>query len=177
MKNSKTTILFSLIFILFMSYIFRNDIENTINPNKELYRVTDGIVDYIRNNDVNMYKSGSEYQVFTEKMQYKISIEDKKIIVKLEKFMGLSERDDLVEDIKKHYYGNKEGTVKSVYSLWDEIIIDCRDQIDFERAEMMNEKIIKNFERVNQNNIKIIDSEKTREIMDSILNKEYYTVH
>lgn len=102
-------------------------VKNVIDPNTELYQITDGFVESLQ----TTYQSygmfgGKEYTKYTKDGLYKIMPTGRLINVRIEKSVNDSEYEKLKNELKEHYRNNIN--VNDVYICGGgTIMIDCRN--------------------------------------------------
>ena len=124
MKLIKTLII--LLTLLFsMSCNIDDSLKNIINPNTELYQITDDFVKSLQTKESYGF-NGQEYIKYTNDSTYQIMPIGRLINVKLLKTVSDNEYETLKTDLKEHY---KDSThVNDVYICGGgTIMIDCRN--------------------------------------------------
>lgn len=102
-------------------------IKNIIEPNNELYQITDGFVESLQ----TTYESygllgGQEYTKYTKDGMYKVMPIGRLINVRIEKIVTGNEYETLKTDLKEHYKNNTH--VNDVYICnGGTVMIDCRN--------------------------------------------------
>ena len=116
-----------LLLLLSVTFLFScTEIRKFIEPNTELYEITDGFVESLQ----STYQSygllgGYEYTKYTKDGLYKVMPTGRLINVRIEKSSTSEEYNKLMEDLKDHYKDNKK--VNDVYICRaGTIMIDCR---------------------------------------------------
>jgi len=106
---------------------FGDKVNNIIEPNTELYQITDEFVESLQ----TTYKSygmldGQKYTKYTKDTLYKIMPTGRLINVRIEKSVNEDEYETLKNDLIKHYKGNLY--VHDVYICGGgTVMIDCRN--------------------------------------------------
>jgi len=106
---------------------FGDKINNIIEPNTELYQITDGFVESLQ----TTYKSygmlnGQKYTKYTKDNLYKVMPTGRLINVRIEKTVTGDEYETLKDDLITHYKGNLH--VHDVYICGGgTVMIDCRN--------------------------------------------------
>lgn len=100
---------------------------SVINPNAELYEITDGFVKSLQTTyDSYGVFGGKEFTRYTKDNLYKVMPVGRLINVRIERFATSEEYEDLKNDLKEHYKDNP--SVNDVYICGGgTIMIDCRN--------------------------------------------------
>jgi uncharacterized protein (DUF1919 family) len=106
---------------------FKEDLQNLITPNADLYEETDDFVESFTVGGVYSYGifGPLHYEKFTSNGNYKIAPVGRLVNVRIEKEHDQSDYEDLAKKLRDRYKNNPN--VKDVYiSNGGTLIIDCR---------------------------------------------------
>ena len=106
---------------------FGDKVNNIIEPNTELYKVTDDFVESLQTTFEHYgMLSGEKYKKYTEDGFYKVMPVGRLINVRIEKSENGVDYEKLKNDLKEHYKNNTN--VRDVYICGGgTIMIDCRN--------------------------------------------------
>lgn len=128
MKKVKLILMTLIVSIPMMSCNgFSDKVKSVIEPNTELYQITDGFVESLQ----TTYESyglfgGQEHTKYTKDGMYKVMPIGRLINVRIEKYVSGNEYETLKNDLKKHYKNNTH--VNDVYICGGgTVMIDCRN--------------------------------------------------
>lgn len=127
MKKVSLILMIGLVSIFIMSCSGVGDKVNIIEPNTELYQITDEFVESLQ----TTYQSygisgGQEYTKHTKDGAYKVMPTGRLINVRIEKVVSGNEYETLKTDLKEHYKNNTH--VNDVYICGGgTVMIDCRN--------------------------------------------------
>ena len=128
MKKVSLIVMTLLVSIFMMSCNGVGDkVKNIIEPNTELYQITDRFVESLQ----TTYESygmlgGQEYTKYTKDGSYKVMPTGRLINVRIEKSVSGNEYETLKNDLKEHYKNNTH--VNDVYICGGgTVMIDCRN--------------------------------------------------
>ena len=128
MKKVKLILMGLLVSIFMISCNSADDkVKNFIEPNTELYQITDGFVESLQ----TTYESygllgGQKHTKYTKDGMYKVMPTGRLINVRIEKVVTDNEYETLKTDLKEHYKNNTH--VNDVYICGGgTVMIDCRN--------------------------------------------------
>lgn len=119
-------ILFILLSVSTLVFISCEQIQKVVEPNTELYTITDKFVESLHTTYESYGLFSQEYTKYTSDNKYKINPIGRLINIRVESTVDNSVYEDLVKDFKEHYKNNTY--VKDVYICnGGTIMIDCRN--------------------------------------------------